>query len=284
MDRFDRATQHELEHLPLAVAAAQTYYQVMGAVPEQKAAAHLDEILNRVAHAIAKVAPLHAPDDSGQREIPTTELLQSRFRRGATVLMLKDGTELRGLTVRRVDVRAAVAVLKGINAKFSEPGVRDECYDAGMNAFLPKPFTTEELEAALSAAAGENPAAQPSAVAAKERASLLLDRSLIDEIRRIEQATGRDDMLSGFVRNLAGNLASFGAVFSDCIARGDTTGAERAAHTLKGVCRQLGAPALGDLFADIERSAKAGDYAEAKRTFDGGASLIAQSLEALKHA
>ena len=42
--------------------------------------------------------------------------------------------------------------------------------------------------------------------------------------------------------------------------------------------------ALGDLFADIERSAKAGDYAEAKRKFDGGANVIAQSLEALRQA
>jgi hypothetical protein len=33
-------------------------------------------------------------------------------------------------------------------------------------------------------------------------AALLLDRRLIDEIRRIERATGRDDLLSGFVRKL----------------------------------------------------------------------------------
>ena len=115
-------------------------------------------------------------------------------------------------------------------------------------------------------------------------ATLLLDRERIDEIRHIERAAGRDDVLSGFVRTLEGNLAGFAAAFSDCIARGDTTAAERAAHTLKGTCRQLGAQALGDLFADIERSAKAGDYAEAKRKFEGSASLIAQSLEALKRA
>ena len=116
------------------------------------------------------------------------------------------------------------------------------------------------------------------------RAALLLDRELIDEIRWIEHATGRDDVLAKFVCTLEGNLADFGAAFSDHIARGDTTGAVRAAHTLKGTCRQLGAPALGDLFADIERSAEDGDFAEAKRKFDGGTSLIAQSLEALKHA
>lgn len=112
----------------------------------------------------------------------------------------------------------------------------------------------------------------------------LLDHKLIEEIKRIEQATGRNDVLSGFVRKLEANLASFGGAFSDYVARGDTTGAVRAAHTLKGTCSQLGAQALGDLFADIERSAKAGDYDEAKRKFDGAAGLIAQSLEALKHA
>jgi HPt (histidine-containing phosphotransfer) domain-containing protein len=115
-------------------------------------------------------------------------------------------------------------------------------------------------------------------------ANALLDHGLIEEIRRIEHATGRKDVLSGFVRTLESKLAGLGAAFADHLARGDTAGAVRAAHTLKGTCMQLGAQALGNLFADIERSAKAGDYAEAKRTFDGGAGLIAQSIEALKHA
>lgn len=139
-------------------------------------------------------------------------------------------------------------------------------------SFAPRPCTKDEPEAALSA------------VAANERAATLLDRKCIDEIRYIERAVGRNDVLSNFVCTLERNLADFGAAFSDCVARGDTTGAMRAAHTLKGACLQLGAQALGDLFADIESSAKAGDYAEAKRRFDGGASLIAQSLQALKDA
>jgi HPt (histidine-containing phosphotransfer) domain-containing protein len=114
--------------------------------------------------------------------------------------------------------------------------------------------------------------------------SPLLDRQSIEEIRHIERKLGRNDVLSGFVRTLEETLAGFAATFSDCIARGDTAAAARAAHTLKGTCLQLGARALGDLFAEIERSAKAGNYAEAKRKFDGGASVVAESLEALKHA
>jgi HPt (histidine-containing phosphotransfer) domain-containing protein len=112
----------------------------------------------------------------------------------------------------------------------------------------------------------------------------LLDQTLIEEIRRIERATGRNDVLSGFVSRLEGHLAGFGAAFSDHVARGDTQGAVRAAHTLKGTCRQLGAVALGELFAEVEESAKAGNFEEAKRKFEAGASLVAESLEALKRA
>jgi HPt (histidine-containing phosphotransfer) domain-containing protein len=112
----------------------------------------------------------------------------------------------------------------------------------------------------------------------------LLDHTLIEEIRRIERATGRNDVLSGFVLKLEGTLVGFGAAFSGLVARGDGAGAVRAAHTLKGTCRQLGAEALGELFAEIEASAKGGDYAGAQRKFDAAGSLIAQSLEALKRA
>lgn len=113
---------------------------------------------------------------------------------------------------------------------------------------------------------------------------VLIDPTLVEEIRRIERATGRNDVLSGMVRTLEGHIAGFPKAFSDCIDRGDATGAVRAAHTLKGTCRQLGAPALGELFAGIEASAKAGDYVEARRKFDDGAALVAQSIEALKRA
>jgi len=115
-------------------------------------------------------------------------------------------------------------------------------------------------------------------------ASPLLDAKLIAEIRLSERATGRPNVLSGLVRTLEAHLADFPGGFAACVARGDIAGAARAAHTMQGSCRQLGAGALGDLFAAIESSAKAGDYAEAQRRFDGGADLIARSLEALRRA
>ena len=113
---------------------------------------------------------------------------------------------------------------------------------------------------------------------------VLIDPEPITAIKLLERTLGRDDVFSGFLRSLEGSLAGFGAEFCDHVARGDTAAAQRAAHTLKGSCLQLGARALGELFADIERAAKAGNYVEAKRKFDSAASLVAQSIEALRGA
>lgn len=115
-------------------------------------------------------------------------------------------------------------------------------------------------------------------------AELLLDPELVGEIMRIEQTLGRSDVLSGFVRVLEGKLAEFEGTFSECIARGDGVAAARAAHSLKGACHQLGARALGELFATIEQSTKGGNYTDAQRAFREAAPLIAQSLVALRRA
>ena len=114
--------------------------------------------------------------------------------------------------------------------------------------------------------------------------TLLLDRDLIAEIKRVGHATGRHDLHAVFVRKLEETLGDFPEAFARHLAHGDTAAAVRAAHTLKGSCRQIGAHALGDLFADIERSAKAGDYDAAQRMFESAGDLVARSLEALKQA
>jgi hypothetical protein len=113
-----------MEHLPIAVAAAQAYYQVAGRTPKQGSVAHLDKVLNNVARAITNVAPVYVADGLTQRQIEPIELLHSSFRRGATVLTLKDGTELRGITVRRIDVREAVMILKAVKAQFDDGDLR----------------------------------------------------------------------------------------------------------------------------------------------------------------
>jgi len=112
----------------------------------------------------------------------------------------------------------------------------------------------------------------------------LLDREAINQIRLVERSIGRTDFFATLVGRLESSVTDFGQAFAECLARGDTRGAQRAAHSLKGMCLQLGASALGQVFADIESCAKGGDYAAARRMYDTNVALIAQSFEALKSA
>jgi HPt (histidine-containing phosphotransfer) domain-containing protein len=112
----------------------------------------------------------------------------------------------------------------------------------------------------------------------------LLDPQFIEEIRQIERATGRTDVLVQFVTMLEEDLAAFVSAFPQHLARGDAAQAASAAHKMKGACRQLGAHALGELFAEVEATAKAGNVAEAGRRFEAGSSLIGRSIQALKQA
>ena len=112
----------------------------------------------------------------------------------------------------------------------------------------------------------------------------LIDQSLVDEIKQVERATGKTGLFAGFVAKLEGDLGAFEAAFAASLGQGDAAAAVRLAHRLKGACRQLGVAALGNLFADIEASAKAGDHDGAQRKYRDGSGLISRSLDALKRA
>jgi len=78
-----------------------------------------------------------------------------------------------------------------------------------------------------------------SATTATTATTVILDQGLVAEIRRIEQASGRNGIFATCVQKLEQNLGEFRDAIATCVARGDTLGAVRAAHTLKGSCRQL---------------------------------------------
>jgi uncharacterized protein with von Willebrand factor type A (vWA) domain len=80
-------------------------------------------MLDVVARALAKVAPLYVKDgQTGQpRELSALELEGAAIRRGATVLVLKDGRTLGGVTMKRADLRQAIAILKALGIEELSP-------------------------------------------------------------------------------------------------------------------------------------------------------------------
>jgi signal transduction histidine kinase/CheY-like chemotaxis protein len=158
--------------------------------------------------------------------------------------------------------------------------------DAGMNGFLGKPYSMEELDVALRdairARGGESAALaeQPAPDALAPAASLLLDRKRFEAIKSLTDEAG-PEIFTGMVRNLEKDLNAFDASLSGWMTQQDAKGLGRAAHGLKGSSHSLGAQALGDLFSEIEQLAKAGDLPEAGRKYAESKKIGSDSIAAL---
>ena len=161
---------------------------------------------------------------------------------------------------------------------------RQSYLQAGMNGFLGKPFTMEDLEVVLNEATralgGTNAEPAPAA-AAKPSAVQLLDRERYDEIKSITEEAG-PGVFMDLVQGVEAELKAFDAGLAGWMAQADAQAMVRAAHSLKGSSHSLGAQALGNLFTEIEKLAKVGQIVEASRVYTGGRDICKDSVAALR--
>ena len=105
------------QHLALSVAANLARTQLVRDPLAPHDTQQFLEITNRVGLALARVARLYVFDTEtrGQlRELTLAELEGVTVKRGANVLVLKDGRTLSGVSIKRGDLRQAIAILKAI--------------------------------------------------------------------------------------------------------------------------------------------------------------------------
>ena len=102
------------QHLALSVAAHLARTQLIPDPARVYDSQHLGEILNVVAVALARTAPLYVLDPANDqpRQLTSEELEGATAKRAATHLVLKNGRTLSGISIRRADLRQAIAVLK----------------------------------------------------------------------------------------------------------------------------------------------------------------------------
>src|SRR5687768_17316961 len=98
------------QYLSLAVAAHLARTQLVPDPLKVYDGQHLSEVLNVVALALARTAPLQITEAASgeKRELSAHDLEGALAKRGATVLVLKDGRTLTGVSVRRSDLRQAI--------------------------------------------------------------------------------------------------------------------------------------------------------------------------------
>src|SRR5687767_1981632 len=104
------------QYLSLAVAAHLARTQLMPDPLKVYDGQHLGETLNVLAQALARTAPLQITEAASgeKRALSPVELEGALAKRGATLLVLKDGRTLTGVSVRRSDLRQAIAILKAV--------------------------------------------------------------------------------------------------------------------------------------------------------------------------
>ena len=102
------------EHIGLAAAAHLARAHLLPDPLKADKTGHFEDTLDLIGQALAKVAPLYVREANAKvpRQLSLLELEGASVRRGAKVLVLKDGRTLTSVTTKRADLRYGVAILQ----------------------------------------------------------------------------------------------------------------------------------------------------------------------------
>jgi CheY-like chemotaxis protein/HPt (histidine-containing phosphotransfer) domain-containing protein len=137
---------------------------------------------------------------------------------------------------------------------------RESCRAAGMNDFVPKPVAMGVLRKALEAwlpnhaTASSAMASQPAPSQRAGREPLVFDRAgMLDRLQ------GDTDIANIIMEAFLEDIPNQIQTLKDLAQSGDTGGAGRQAHTIKGASATVGGERLRKVAAEMEKAADAGD-------------------------
>ena len=138
---------------------------------------------------------------------------------------------------------------------------RERCLDAGMDDYLSKPFTLEQLKAMLSRwlprepsqAKGpeNNPAPEKTSPLSSISGPPVVDPQALENIRALQQE-GAPDLLTRVIQAYLSETPKFLENLQQAIKQGDIQAVQRMTHTLKSSSANLGALRLANLARKLE--------------------------------
>jgi hypothetical protein len=111
------------EHIGLTTASGIAYDQLAAKLRGAYDAEHFNDLLNKAAEALIRIAPVYLfdPVSGARRPLNPAELLNAQVTRAASVLLLADGREVKDLSLLRSDLRTAISILKGAGLTVFSP-------------------------------------------------------------------------------------------------------------------------------------------------------------------
>ncbi|MEW6544507.1 MAG: response regulator [Nitrospirota bacterium] len=145
-------------------------------------------------------------------------------------------------------------------------GDRERCLAAGMDDYLSKPFTLEQLQATIERWLPRLPvearAIPPAAVSSPEPGGSAINRKAWDAIRAL-QREGRPNVLDSVMRLYLQDSRKLIEAIRRAVATADAPAIQQAAHSLKSSSANLGATAVAALCREMESLARAKELAQA---------------------
>jgi polar amino acid transport system substrate-binding protein len=134
---------------------------------------------------------------------------------------------------------------------------QNEFLDAGITDYIGKPIDPDRLVATLAKwvrPARTTESAPPSPAFQDSAPEPLPDLPGVNVSASVRRIGGNVALYYSLLDNFRANQQNFAASFREALAAGDSSTAERLAHTLRGIAGTLGANTLQDLSASLESS------------------------------